>query len=420
MNPLKIFERIGRYKLYMKNVSLYLLATAVSSLLSLILSPFLALHMTPEDFAIVGYYTSFNTIFLFTLNFSLITYYVRNFMIFSEEKRKQVVDTLMVAFLLTGVVGSVFLYIAFSIYFYYAHVSIDISPYFYLMLGYTIFNNYFLLLQADYKMRRNAIAFFKLTVSSAIVLTAFSILFVIVFNWGATGKLGAMAATSLCMSAVSIYKIKARLSFRFSIFKEALRFCWPLVLSAYLWYLFSSIDRPLLESLHDIETLGYYSIGFSISMTFSMIYTAIYNTFEPDVYRYIAERNRNKLYATIGLIIFLNAIPCVLFIPFGEFIVRLLTYGRYPEATDFAVILVLKNITMSFYYPIVAVIVGLGKSKVDLIIRVIGVAICIPMYIVLIDRFQFYGAAWGQVLSFVILAALGLIYLKRVQHKIKI
>lgn len=395
----------------MKNVSLYLLATAVSSLLSLVLSPFLALNMTPEDFAIVGYYTSFSTIFLFSLNFSLITYYVKNFILFSEEKRKQVVDTLIVAFLLTGTLGSVILYVAFSVYFHYAKVTIEMSPYFYIMLVYTILNNYFLLLQADYKMRRNAIAFFKLTVLSAVVLTVFSILFVIVFKWGAAGKLGAAAATSLCMAIISIYKIKARLSFQFSILKDALRFCWPLVLSAYLWYLFSSIDRPLLEPLHDMETLGYYSIGFSISAMLSMIYTAIYNTFEPDVYRYIADRNRRKLYTTIGLVIFLNAIPCVLFLPFGELIVRLLTYGRYPEATDYAVILVLKNITMSFYYPIVTIIVGLGKSKVDLIIRVIGVAICIPMYIVLIDKFRFYGAAWGQVLSFVVLSVLGIFYL---------
>lgn len=411
MGLAKVVGGIGKYKMYIKNTSLYLLATATSSLLSLILSPFLALNMTPEDFAIVGYYTSFNSVFLVTLNLSLITYYVRNFMLFSEAKRKQVVDTLMIAFLLTGVIGSIFLYIVFSLYFYYAKVSIDISPYFYIMLISTIFNNYFLLLQADYKMRRNALAFFKLTLLSAIMLTIFSVLFVIVFKWGATGKLGAVAATSIVMAVVSIYKIKARLSFCFQIFKEALRFCWPLVLSAYLWYLFSSIDRPLLEPLHDMETLGYYSIGFSISVTFSMIYTAIYNTFEPDIYRYIAERNRRKLYTTIGLVILLNAIPCLLFLPFGEFIVRLLTYGRYPEATDFAVILVLKNITMSFYYPIVAIIVGLGKSKADLVIRIVGVAICIPMYLVLIDKFRFYGAAWGQVLSFVILSILGAIYL---------
>lgn len=412
-----VFQRVGQYRLYMKNVSLYLLAAVVSSLLSLVLSPFLALNMTPEDFAIVGYYTSFSTLFLFSLNFSLITYYVRNFISFGEEKRKQVVDTLMVAFLLTGTIGSVVLYIAFSVYFHYARVSIEMSPYFYMMLGYTIFNNYFLLLQADYKMRRNAAAFFRLTVLSAVVLTLFSILFVIVFKWGAAGKLGAMAATALCMSVISIYKIKAKLSFHWSIFKDAFRFCWPLVLSAYLWYLFSSIDRPLLEPLHDMETLGYYSIGFSVSTIFSMIYTAIYNTFEPDVYRYIAERNRRKLYATIGLVIFLNAIPCMLFLPFGEFFIRLLTYGRYPEATDYAIILILKNITMSLYYPIVTIIVGLGKSKVDLMIRVIGVAICIPMYMVLIDKFRFYGAAWGQVLSFVVLSLLGLIYLLMYRQK---
>lgn len=406
-----LISKILKYKGAIKNTSIYFFTSVFCSLISLVVSPFLALHLSPEDFAIVGYYTSFNTLFLFTLNFSFITYYVKNYMSFSDEERQKTLNTILIGLIFIGILGSILLYLSFNLYYNLANVKIDFSPYFYLFLITIAFNNSFLLLQAECRMKRNATKFCIYSVINAILLQTSSLFFINYCKWGAFGKMLAPAIVSIIFSIYSYKKLLKGYSFDFAIFKKMLSFCWPLVLSAYLWYLFSNLDRPLLESLHDIRTLGLYNIGVTISGVFMMFYTAIYSTFEPDIYNCITIKNYRRLIVIFLVIILTNAIPSLVFIPFSKFFVGLLTYGKYTEASTYCSILVLKNITMSFYYIIVAVIIGLGYTKVDLYLRIVGVLICVPMLIYLIDNYGFYGAAWGQVISFLVMFVLSASFL---------
>ena len=144
---------------------------------------------------------------------------------------------------------------------------------------------------------------------------------------------------------------------------------------------------------------------------FSIFYTAISQTFEPDIYRAIADDKKMKLIKILLLIVTLNAVPNLIFIVFAPAIIGLLTYDRYIGSTSFAQILALKNITVSIYYVAITVIIGYGFTKADLLIRLIGATACVIMFKVLINKYSFYGAAWGQVLSFVILGLLSMSFI---------
>lgn len=60
---------------------------------------------------------------------------------------------------------------------------------------------------------------------------------------------------------------------------------------------------------------------------------------------------------------------------------------------------------------IVNIIVGFGYTKQELIIRIFGAIISVLLYKYLVAHNQFVGAAWGQVLSFVIMSIFGLVLL---------
>jgi O-antigen/teichoic acid export membrane protein len=142
-----------------------------------------------------------------------------------------------------------------------------------------------------------------------------------------------------------------------------------------------------------------------------MFYTAISQTFEPDIYKSIAENNKKRMTKiTLGIIL-INAIPILFFIVFATPLTDFLTGGRYTAAANFAQILSLKNITTSFYYSVITIIVGFGFTKAELAIRVFGSIICILMYKILINNFGFWGAAWGQTISFLLMAIFGLIFI---------
>ncbi len=76
---------------------------------------------------------------------------------------------------------------------------------------------------------------------------------------------------------------------------------------------------------------------------------------------------------------------------------KLLTADRYTMSYMYANVLSLRNVTTALYYSTIVIIVGYGFTKYDLVIRIIGAGFSVLIYKVLIDKFQFIGAAWAQV-----------------------
>ena len=196
-----------------------------------------------------------------------------------------------------------------------------------------------------------------------------------------------------------------------NIVKHAIKFCWPLALSALLWYFLSGVDKIFLEELDDVNSLALFNIAASLAGKLAIFYTALSQTMEPDMYKAIAvKRYRRLAYIVLGLII-LNAIPNVIFIIIAKPILHLFTGGRYTEAYTFARILILTNITRSFYYATISVIVGLGFTKSELLNRLCGAIISLFMYKYLINNFGYNGAAWGQSFSYILMTIIGVIFI---------
>ena len=77
----KIFNRI-------KNIGLYFSASFIPMLLNLAINPFVAMHMSPTDYAITGYYTSFSTLIAPMITFYMLHYYTKRFFEVSELERE--------------------------------------------------------------------------------------------------------------------------------------------------------------------------------------------------------------------------------------------------------------------------------------------------------------------------------------------
>ena len=119
----------------------------------------------------------------------------------------------------------------------------------------------------------------------------------------------------------------------------------------------------------------------------------------------------------MGAIIGIVALANMAFVLFAPFLIDVLTAGRYIAAAPFARILAIHNITMAIYYMVVRLLIGNGYVKGELLVRIIGAVCSVVAFYILIQHYGFYGAAWGQVLSFAMLAIIGLLYLgfKRVR-----
>ena len=269
------------------------------------------------------------------------------------------------------------------------------------------------------RLKKQAKQFSKVTIMQCIVIALLSLLLVVYYKYGAAGKLYGTLFASILMSVYSLRKLKVKLSIDKDILFKSIKFGAPLTLSAILWYFLSGFDRFLIERLNDSYTLGLYSVGLMMASYMGIFYTTISNTFEPDIYRTIAERNTKKLFYIMATIIGTVAFFNFVFILLAPYIIDILTAGRYNNSCVYAQILAIHNISMACYYMVVKLFIGYGFVKEELYVRIVGAVASIVLFYVLINNFGFIGAAWGQVASFTVLTIIGALafYIKRKQSK---
>ena len=401
----------SQHKIYFQSGFLYLFSAIFPAIIAIAINPFLAKNLSPLDYAIIGYFNSFNVIVLPILNFSLIAYYLRNYYKIPDERKQIVSDTILIALLVYGFVALVIICIVFYLYCQFSKISFPFYPYALLTFVPIYLGNFITFYQVNCRLKRDAYKFFKITIFNAIIATTLAILLVVVYKYGATGRLSAGLIASIGISVYCFKQSFSKFQFDFAVIKDAFHFGWPLSLSSLFWFFLSGIDKSMLEKLDDSYTFGFYNVGFQIAAYMAIFYSAIVKTFEPDIYKAIAENKKRKLVKILAGVITLSAIPNIIFILFAPLIVGLLTYNRYTDAYTYAQILALKNITLSLFFVTNIVIVGYGFTKSELLIRIISAALCYIMFKLLIDQFDFYGAAWGNVFAFVIITIINLCFL---------
>ena len=399
---------LQRYSAHFRSTALYLGSSLFAAVTGIIINPFLAKNLSPQDYAIIGYFSSFTQVLLPLLNFSLIAYYLRHYYKLPMERRQVVADTVLLTLVVYGFLALLGGTLAFYWYWRAAKVSFPFYPYALLTFAPVYFNNALILFQVNCRLRREAARYATVTIASGILGSLLSLLLVVFYKHGAAGRLTAALLAAVLTAAYCVWKMFGKLQFDSMVVKDALRFGWPLSASALLWYFLTGVDRALLEKLGDPVTFGYYNVGAQIAAFLTTFYTAIAQTLEPDFYKALAEDNRGKLAKIFAAIVMLNAVPNLVFIAFAPTIIGLLTYNRYREASGFAQILALKNITIAFYYEASMLIVGLGFTKTELALRALGAAGCFAIFASMIGRFGFLGAAWAHVLCFVFMGCLSL------------
>lgn len=404
-------KEIIQFKTQLFALSTYLLATIVSSVIGIIINPFLARNLSHADYALIGYFTSFGALVLPLVGFSFSSYYARNYFHFNDDKRSLMKDTILTSFLVLGPLVMSIVLIAFYFYTRYAGISFSFSPYAFLSFIPSLFGLSYSLFLTELRMRRDAKQYFYISVSNSIIGVALAIGLVVIFHLAAFGRLMATLIVSVLFGIYSYLRFSFKFRFDKIIFIDALKFCWPLTLAAIMYYFLSGVDRAMLDKLHDVYTFGLYNVAFQISAYLTLFGTAIFQTIDPDIYKATAENNVIKLVKILAFVLVFTTIPALLFALFAEPLIALLTFGRYIEAAPLSRILALRVITTAFAFVISGIIIGYGFPKVEFVNRVLGAILSFFMFRYLISCYGFYGAAWGQVLSMFIMSLISLMFI---------
>lgn len=406
-------------KSYSTTVGLYFMASLIPMVLNMVINPLIAINMSPDDYAVVGYYTSFNTLISPIVLFYMLHYYNKCYFELDEANRLKLKATIFKSLIffsafislicVCGIIGYTKLFNADS--------TIPLFPYVALSVLALPFTGVLSLAQADYRMGRKPKQFFYLTVSSGVLQVILTLMLVVVWKLGAVGKLSAILIGNIVFFIVCcvIYKNLFSISFEWTTFKKILGFCWPLAIAAMLGFFFNGYDKIFLERLGDNTELGYYTVGVSIAGYISVFQAAISSTFQPDIYESIVKRNKIKLLKVTCLMIGGTAAIVITFVVLAPFIIEILTAGRYMQSVRFAQVVAFSTLTNAIYFTASQIIIALGYTKLTLLNKSISSVLVIVMFSILISKYQFNGAAIGLVLANLVSAVgiLVLILIKR-------
>ena len=394
----------------LKNVSLYFSASLIQGLVSLAINPLIAMNMSHYDYALTGFFTSFNSLILPLLSLMSGQYFNRHyFKLNSNEERDELAARLVSTRLIFNLFEIVFILIIFYIYANVQNIEFPVFPYAIITFSSIMFNNVYDFYLLKLKMGKRADLFLKISLYHTIILVASNLLLVVLFKLGALGKLFAPLITYIILFVYLLPKITKKFVLDKKIFLDALKFCWPLILAAASGYFLRGFDRALLVNLNDNVQLGLYNVAISISAYLAIFQTSINNTFQPDIFEAVAKNNKKKLITIIGGINLLNLIPIIIFIAFAPFIIKILTAGRFTDAYVYARILALNNISMTLAYTMTGIFIAKGYTFLSMTSEVIGAILSIFMFNILINKYNFYGAAWGQVISYILIFIIGII-----------
>ncbi|MDE6871139.1 MAG: oligosaccharide flippase family protein [Bacteroidales bacterium] len=400
---------------YFRSVGTYFAASLVPMLLMVLANPLISMNMSPEDYAVTGYYNSFVALFSPVIVFYMINYYNKRYYEVGLECRQRIRAMLFKALIFFSAAVSVLcaFLLAGYIMLFRKDMEFPFFPYALLMVFAIPLTGIYKLEQAECRMSRNADGYFRITVASGVILVLANMLFVVAARWGAFGKLLAPLATNFLVFVYLAFKYRAlfRVHTEWKEFVQMLKFCLPLAAGAMLGYFFNGFDRTYLESIGDVTEYGYYVVGAQIAGYLTTLSTAVTSTFQPDIYEAIAKRNSGALARTCAVQIGLIAAVVLFFILFCPLIVTLLTAGRYVDAVPYARIISVSTLTSSVYFIVNNYTIAKGYPRLYLYTTVLGSVMTVLAYPPVIDIYGYSGGAYMVGMSFVFLAATNLILL---------
>lgn len=225
---------------------------------------------------------------------------------------------------------------------------------------------------------------------------------------------------NLVASAVTLLLLLPQLrdiqrGFDYRLWKQMIKYAWPLIIVGLAGMINEVIDRPLLKYLlpgtvaENLAQVGIYSACYKLSILMTLFVQAYRYAAEPFFFSQAAKENAPQLYASVmkyfviaGVFIFLVV---TLFIDVFKYLIG----EDYHEGLFIVPILLLANLFLGMYYNISIWYKLTDKTRIGAMISLFGAAITIALNIILIPEFGYEGAAWTTLAAYFGICVLGYI-----------
>lgn len=384
----------------------YFGGTFVQFLIAIFTQPIFSRYLELKDFAIIGYFAAIQAILFPLFSMTLPFYYLAKYWKIENGETPQKNLSFILNFLnISNGFIAVISFILIGVYFKTFCITIPLTPFLFIVIAQLFFEKYKSYYLIECRVQKKGLNFFLINILQVALNTGFSLYFVVWLKSGAAGRMGGMLLGVVITSLIALWVLIKEKRYIFSLrinrikVKEALKYCIPLIIGAYAYFPIGNIDRIFLERLGNISEYGYYSIGLTISGFAGTFFLALYQSFEPDLYKFISQRKYKKyLLFTIFYILILLGLT-LLFIFFSGPVVSYLTSGRYTYASTYANIFIIGIFIMQVGGIFEQLFTAYGTTKLVMWRNIFMGVFCVITYYFMIEKYQFRGANINRIVT---------------------
>lgn len=264
------------------------------------------------------------------------------------------------------------------------------------------------------RLERKAKTFAYLKVFNIIVNVILNLILILKFKWGIeavfVSNLAASAVTYLMLLPSVIKNLK--LIFNFEFLKQLLKFGLPYLPAGFAMMLIQVVNRPILESLTDLKTLGIYQANYKLGIFMMLFVNMFQYAWQPFFLQESKEENAKEIFSKVLTYFTLTAATILIILTFLiEDIVQFPVFGKTLIGSDYwggihiVPIILLAYLFNGLYVVFTAGIYIKEKSNYVPLVTGVSAALNIAANFLLIPILGITGAALATLLSYFVMAA---------------
>jgi O-antigen/teichoic acid export membrane protein len=400
------------------HLAIYGLGDVVTSIVSFLLLPIYVRFLSPADYGVIGLLLSVEVVAKVIFRWGVDASFMRLYYEAPATRDRQTLASTIVMFMLAINGGLLAVALIFA-----PVIASHLfgSPEYALLLRLVLINTfvvgfYFIPFHVM-RIQGEATRFVSLTFSrSAATLIARLVLVI----FAGFGVLGVVLADLLVTGIFTILMTRwfaplLRPRFSWPLLRGALRFGLPRLPHGIAYQAVLVADRYLLSVFATLRDVGLYSIGASFGLALKLFLSAFEYAWAPFYYATMKEPDAKRTFATVttygvGALILLTAGLAAV----SRDVVRVMTTAEFYEAAR-VVPWIAIGVLLQGIYLLTSIGLNITKrTEYYPVATALAAATSIGANLVLIPRFGMMGAAWANVLSYGVLAAVSMTFSQRV------
>ena len=388
-----------------KHSSIYMLANVLNKVVGFIMIPVYTRFLTPADYGTTELLALTTDLIGMIISIGIAAAMYRFYFEYATEKeRNEVISTAVISF------GTIALVCLFFISFFSGFLSDKIlksseySYYFLITFASLWFNT---ILQMGYsylRIRQQSVKYLLYSLGRLLIMLFLNIYFVAIIHWGVLGVILSTLISSILFTIIlmipTLYETK--LHFSFLKCKEMLRYGAPLIPTNLAAFVVHASDRFFINNYFGLTDTGLYSLGYKFgNLPNNFVAAPFMQIWEVRFFKLFKEKNAGKLFGQIFtylcFLMFLSGLAISVLIKDA---LMVMSDRAYWDAWKIVSIIILSYIIFSFQYYFNMGIYFEKKTKYLAYINGSNAILNIILNIILIRRYNVWGAAYSTLICF--------------------